>query len=305
MDRRQRLTIVACGLLLAFLVSRPVPAAEERGAFPSPALIERLQNSPSTGRARIAIIIDDLGNTWGNGVRAILLPGAVAYSILPFTQFSTRLADLAHSREKEVLLHMPMEPEGHQPESPGTLRRDMTREQFALTLNAGLTAVPHVIGINNHMGSLLTQQPQAMTWLMEELKRDGRLFFVDSRTSPSSVADRFARLHGLAHLPRNVFLDHDRNAESIEQRFDELIARAKRRGFALGIGHPHAETLAILERRLTDIDALGVELVPLSQAVHPTQNKMAAAGGSDGEDPISNYDVPIFARGQPSPQPAP
>lgn len=296
MDRHKRYLIAAFLFYFPFTAKLPL-AAESQTPLRVEAMTQLRSLSEAGQRPKIAIIIDDLGHTWGAGARAIHLPGPVAYSILPYTRFSTRLATLARKYGKEVLLHMPMEPEDHRhPESPGTLRHDMSRDQFMLTLRAGLEAVPHVIGINNHMGSLLTQQPLAMTWLMEELQRDGRLFFVDSRTTPASVATRLARSHGLAHLPRNVFLDHDRDPNTIERQFDLLKAQAKRTGFALAIGHPYPETLEILERRLGALDG-EVDLVPVSSQVRPAKPRVAAAASAGIDDPQASSSAPVFTRG--------
>lgn len=217
--------------------------------------------------ARIAIIIDDLGHSLALGRQAVELPAAITYSVLPLRPYSRRIADMAHREGKEVMLHLPMQALGRRSLGPGGLRVNMGRNSVANAVRQGLDDVPHVVGVNNHMGSRLTQQPQAMRWVMEELHCAGDLYFVDSRTDFRTVARRVAREVGLANAERDVFLDNEVNGNYVRQQFEHLIRHAKRHGSAIGIGHPHAETLNALAELLPELDAQGVQVVPVSQLV--------------------------------------
>ena len=103
-----------------------------------------------------------------------------------------------------------------------------------------------------------------MQWLMTELKRHGGLFFVDSYTTPASVALQMAQEAGLPATRREVFLDNDPAPAAIEHEFARLMARARRHGQAVAIGHPYATTLAFLERVLPQLADRGIELVPVA-----------------------------------------
>lgn len=213
----------------------------------------------------ISIIIDDIGPALQPGQRAIALPGPVAFAFLPHTPHSVALAELAAQRQKEVLLHLPMQAVQEGPLGPGAVTLDMDRDEFAAAVAASLAAIPHRVGVNNHMGSLLTRHPGHMTWLMQELKQQGDLFFVDSRTSAQTVAEQMAREQGVPVLRRHVFLDHDPTPQAVEAEFDRLLALARRQGQALAIGHPYPSTLSVLERRLPELPAQGIELVALQE----------------------------------------
>ena len=215
--------------------------------------------------ARIAIIIDDLGNNLHLGRQAVALPGALTYSILPQLPYSAEIARRAHAQGKEVMLHLPMQTGDGRAMGPGGLHLAMDRDEFAREVRADLAAVPYVSGVNNHMGSLLTAHPGAMRWLMEDLACFDRLYFVDSRTDVRTVARRYAREAGLANAQRDVFLDNLQDAASIRSQFKHLLATARRRGFAIGIGHPYPETLAVLAAQLPTLAGEGVELVPVSR----------------------------------------
>lgn len=213
----------------------------------------------------VSIIIDDIGPALRPGQRAIGLPGPVAFAFLPHTPHSVTLAELAAQRDKEVLLHLPMQAIQDGPLGPGAVTLDMDRVQFSKAVAAALAAIPHRSGVNNHMGSLLTQHPGHMTWLMQDLKQRGDLFFVDSRTSAQTVAEQMAQEQGVPVLRRHVFLDHDPTPQAVEAEFERLLALARRQGEAIAIGHPYPSTLDVLERRLPALAEQGIELISLQE----------------------------------------
>lgn len=213
----------------------------------------------------ISIIIDDIGPALQPGQRAIGLPGPVAFAFLPHTQHSAQLAKVAAQRNKEVLLHLPMQAVQDGPLGPGAVTLEMDQVEFIATVRRALAAVPHVSGVNNHMGSLLTRHPGHMTWLMRELKAQGDLFFLDSRTSDQTVAEQMAREQGVPALRRHVFLDHDPAPAAVAAEFERLVALARRQGYAIAIGHPYTSTLSLLEQRLPQLKGQGVELIPLRE----------------------------------------
>ena len=215
----------------------------------------------------ISIIIDDLGYRRLDSLRAIELPGPVAYAILPHTPYASRLASIAFQLDKEVLLHVPMESEQDKALGPGAVTVGMTRLEIQAVLDAGLASVPHVSGINNHMGSALTQKTRAMGWLMDWVSRSGDLYFVDSLTSSRSVALRAAQAAGLRAIGRDVFLDASPEPEMIRMQFQRLIEFARAHGTGLAIGHPYPQTLSVLRNVLSKPSYYGVELVPVRELI--------------------------------------
>jgi len=216
----------------------------------------------------ISIIIDDLGYHKARDTRAIKLPGSVTYAFLPHTPHARHLATLAHSLNKEVMLHLPMESMEHEELGPGGLTMDMSHEELAAQLKSNLESVPHVVGINNHMGSLLTQHPGHMLWLMQELRKRDDLYFVDSYTTKTSIVQKVASENWVPNIRRDVFLDSDRDPKKIKMHFRRLIKMAKKTGFALGIGHPYPETMAILEEELPKLNSKGIQLLPVSKLLN-------------------------------------
>ena len=146
-----------------------------------------------------------------------------------------------------------------------------------------LGQVPQARGLNNHMGSALTEQAEPMGWLMGELKAH-QLFFVDSRTSGRSVAQRTAQRVGIASAGRDIFLDNQRDLASINRQFNKLLQLARQRGQAIAIGHPYPETVHYLQQVLPLMEQAGIEVVPVSDLLEaPAVNTADASPQAQAE----------------------
>jgi len=214
----------------------------------------------------IGIIIDDMGNHAQLDSQVVNLPGPVTCSIIPYTYYSVWIAERAHAANKEVIAHIPMQAIGAEYLGRGGLNTSLTQQQFDQVLINDLRAVPYAEGLNNHMGSLLTQQYKQMDWLMQFIQPTG-LFYVDSRTSPRTIAETVAEADDVPTLRRNVFLDDNPTPAAISMQFTRLLVIAKHQGMAIAIGHPYPATINFLQRELPLLQQQGVELVPLSQLV--------------------------------------
>lgn len=213
---------------------------------------------------KLVIIIDDIGHHLSPGKAAVDLPWKLNIAVLPYTPHGKTLAERAHRAGKEVMLHAPMSTIGSIPLGRGGLTHELEEQEFRQTLADSLLQIPHVRGINNHMGSELTQRSIQMGWVMDELqKRD--LYFVDSRTSHESVAANTAEHYGVPNLSRQVFLDNERSPQAIEQKLKEVMDIASKHGMAVAIGHPYPETIRSLKAMLPQLEARGIRLAYVSE----------------------------------------
>ena len=234
------------------------------------------QPTPPLPTPSLAIIIDDLGNNLASGRRAVNLPGAITYAILPHTPQAIELATYANHVDinKEVIIHMPMEAVGHRHMEgnierhmgPGGLNMHQDQEDFIHTLQAAIQALPQAKGLSNHMGSQLTSQPDRMHWLMSELSKTP-FYFIDSKTTDNSAAMQAADKQKIPYLVRDIFLDHDPDPIAIDKAFKKALALAIRSGSAVLIAHPYPSTLDYLEHALPKLSEAGVVLVNASQAI--------------------------------------
>ena len=265
-------------LAIGFLPFAPVALAESNAtATVSSQVVENEVVEKQTVKGRLVIIIDDIGNHFELGQRAIELPGKLNYAVLPHTPQGTRLARYASAKGvgKEVLLHMPMEAMGEQILGPAGLYNRLSREEFVSRIDRALAEIPNAQGVSNHMGSFLTQQRDKMNWLMAELnQRD--LYFLDSRTASTSSARGAAQDHKVPYLARDFFLDHKRNAEAMEGIMNRAIQSAEANGFAVVIGHPYRSTLSFLEKQLPTLQERGIALLNVSEAIARESRRLAS-----------------------------
>ncbi len=170
-------------------------------------------------------------------------------------------------KRREVILHLPMEPQGYPETNPGVepLLVGMTQTAIGHLLDDKLKNLPDIKGLNNHMGSAATSDPATMQALMAVL-RQRDLFFVDSLTSSKSVAHGVARESGIPTLRNRIFLDYDsENETTLTANLNVLVKTARSKGFALGIGHPHGATLNVLAREIPRLQADGIRFVTVSE----------------------------------------
>lgn len=217
---------------------------------------------------QIAIIIDDIG--WDKDIAEEFLEISypLSFSILPYSPFGRHVANKANAKDRDILLHIPMEPYGYPRHDPGkgTLLTNMDKGEIYERLDDAIRSIPHIVGLNNHMGSKFTEERWAMKIVMDTLKKK-ELFFIDSLTSPKTLGYTTAKEMGVKTAKRNVFLDNKVDIIYIKNQIKKLIPIAKKRGYAIGIGHPHKDTLTALKDSLPEIELQGGKVVPVSRVI--------------------------------------
>jgi polysaccharide deacetylase 2 family uncharacterized protein YibQ len=211
----------------------------------------------------VALVIDDLGERLEDLEPLLSLGVPVTYSVLPFEKHTSEVVTELRKRRVEMLLHLPMEPLNGEDPGPGALRVDMGDVELREKTEAALHAVPGAVGVNNHMGSRMSEDARAMTPVLEVIANHG-LFFLDSRTSAESIGYRTARSLGLPAAERHVFLDRDPAPDAIRKQFQRLLDLSRTRGSAVAIGHPLPHTLQVLAEEVPKAREEGFEFVPVS-----------------------------------------
>jgi polysaccharide deacetylase 2 family uncharacterized protein YibQ len=260
------LILAAVGYLPRFAPRETVPPFEEiyhpteRSAISEIPISTQGEKSP-----KIAIIIDDLGYDKFLATEFLDLGLSLTLSILPLAPYTRSIAYSARQGGREIMLHLPMEPRSYPRINPGdgVLLVSMERDTILEVLDRDLCEIPFVAGVNNHMGSRFTENKEKMLVVLGELKRRG-LYFIDSKTSRRSVAFDLAKEMELRAAPRDIFLDNDLSEAALKIQMDRLLTVARRKGHAIGIGHPHKETLWFLRGIQLSLKK-EVEVVPVSR----------------------------------------
>ncbi|MDH4227846.1 MAG: divergent polysaccharide deacetylase family protein [Deltaproteobacteria bacterium] len=229
---------------------RPVPMPPA----PSPVVIA----PPSL--PMFVIVIDDMGTKLSEIKEIISFGIPVTVAVMPFEKYSAEVARLANEKGLEVILHMPMEPKDAAAHSPGSnaVLTTMTDKEVRAMVKRSIEAVPHVSGLNNHMGSKFTEDGPKMTAALTEV-RDKGLFFLDSLTSSESKGMAVSRELSIKAAERSVFLDNSLDKEYIKGQFLKAIKIAKKHGSVIVIGHPHKETLEVIKEMAHVIREEGLE----------------------------------------------
>lgn len=218
---------------------------------------------------QLIIVMDDIGHNRSLGEQALNLPSEVALAFLPHAPFSRKLAIKANEQQHDILLHQPMENESGYALGKGALTSDMDVKSLVNTLLTSLDSIPFVTGINNHMGSLLTQNSDAMSVLLETIKSQD-LFFIDSVTSAQTVAWKLSETLNIPTLRRHVFLDNDVRTEALQKQWQTAIKHAKDHGLAVLIAHPYPETLAFLPDAIKGLNTRNIQLISPSEHFNNT-----------------------------------
>jgi len=214
----------------------------------------------------VAIVIDDVGLDRPHSKRAWELPGPLTMSFLPYAKDLREQARAARAHGNELMLHLPMEPNGRADPGPNALLVSLSDNELRQRVNGALDSFDGYVGVNNHMGSRFTAFKPGMETTLRLFRARG-LLFLDSRTTADSVGDQLAQELGVPSVARNVFLDDDESLDAVRRKLAETEAVARRQGFVVAIGHPHPATLQALSEWLPGLSAKGLVLAPLSAAL--------------------------------------
>ncbi len=226
------------------------------------------QKPLTKSRYQIAIIIDDSGYNIRDCefLRAIEVPLTV--SILPDLTYSTDIAHCAHENDKEVMLHLPLEPYVNTENYPDNyiIKTSMPKELILNLIKQSLKGIPYASGVNNHMGSKATENTYLMSIIFQEMAKFD-LYFVDSRVTDKSVCRRLTAKLKIPFAERDVFLDNNNDRVYIEKQFRILVRKARQKGRAIAIGHARDLTWQIVKEQTEKLSKEGFEFVTVKSMI--------------------------------------
>lgn len=254
---------VGSGLLLILLVGSYIYVRRERPSVPktAPLTVKPMHQEkkpdlpsvpPASSSPRVILIIDDFGYVNQDLVEAFCrLPIPFAGAVLPYQPESRRSAERLHQSQKEVMLHLPMEGRVSANPGPEALLDSLGEAEMIQRTRKALGDIPHIVGCNNHMGSVVTSNRTKMTWILREIKAR-KLFFIDSRTATTTVAAQVAQELQIPQASRQIFLDDEKEFSAIQAQWNQGLQIAQRKGQVIMIGHVYPETLHALERLIPE-----------------------------------------------------
>ncbi|MWN05774.1 divergent polysaccharide deacetylase family protein [Gilliamella sp. Pas-s95] len=222
-------------------------------------------NSPVLYAGQLVLVIDDFGYRQHNEEQIIGFSPFITIAVLPHSPNAKRIATMAHEHGNDVIIHLPMAPMNKQPLEKDTLFPSMNESEVKVIVDNAVERVPYAVGVNNHMGSLMTSNLSGMINVMKALSRYS-MFFLDSKTIGKTQVKKAALDYNIPVLTRDVFLDDKQTESAISQQFDLAVKLARKNGVAIAIGHPHPQTVNVLRTKLANLPA-DIELVKLSQLI--------------------------------------
>ena len=196
-------------------------------------------------KPRLVIIIDDVAYRHQvDAIKSVNLK--LTPSFFPATSAHPETPILAR-RFSFYMIHLPMQAlGGFKGAEIGTLTVNDDYEKIAKKLQSIKRDFPNLKYINNHTGSRFTSDAAAMDRMMRAV-RDENLIFVDSKTTSPTKVYGAAKKYSMPYIARDVFLDHDGSKAAVRKQLKYAVELAKKRSYAIAIGHPHKNTLEVLQ----------------------------------------------------------
>lgn len=237
------------------------PLLESRTVAPVPA-----RKPDAVSRGDVVLILDDVGFDNQPLDRAMAIDPNVNFAILPNAPHALEAATSLNRRGFEILCHLPMEPlDGRHSPGARAITTVMTDAQIGAMTRENMRSVPFARGVNNHMGSRATRDERVMRSVLKALPAG--VYFIDSRTTPGSVAERTARELNIPTAGRTIFLDDVAEPNAVRRQVQALARAAGDLGVAVGIGHMYPVTISVLREEVPRLRREGVRIRRASEAV--------------------------------------
>ena len=235
----------------------------------------KIQSSEAKGKVMIAIVIDDMGVSIPHTNNIISLQQPMTASFLTYGAANKDKAKEAQTAGMEIMLHTPMMPHTPKDLAPITLSSNMNKEEIQTELKKMISKYKGIglRGINNHMGSAFTEDEKGMDAVMQVLK-DKQLYFLDSKTTSKSVAEKYAKKYNVPYIARDVFLDNKNEYDYIMGQLKKAEKIAHMRGYAVAICHPRSQTYKALNDWVKNLEENRIRLVHLGDLVRDIHKKL-------------------------------
>jgi len=148
---------------------------------------------------------------------------------------------------KHYMIHIPMESSSNKfNHQTKTILTSWSQNQIDKRIKKIREMFPNAKYVNNHTGSVLTADYNAMCMVYKALRKNG-FIFIDSYTTPRSEVSHIAKKYHDKYIRRDVFIDNTQNISYIKRQIKKAIKIAKKKGYAIIIGHPHKATIQALK----------------------------------------------------------
>jgi polysaccharide deacetylase 2 family uncharacterized protein YibQ len=195
-------------------------------------------------KPKLVIIIDDV-HTKAQISAIKALPLKVTPSIFPPYKQAPNSNRLAQGLE-HYMIHLPMESGNKKLNTQyKTLKVSFSNKKIENRIKELRLLFPKAKFINNHTGSVFTSDYASMH-LAYKIMRENGFIFLDSKTKNTTKVKEIAHSYGDVYVARDIFIDNDHRISAIHAQLEKAVKIAKKKGYAIAIGHPHSVTMRAL-----------------------------------------------------------
>ncbi len=255
----------------------PKPAPKEEAA-PAPVAVPSPQPAapqadgfgfvPAKNGAVLCVVFDDGGQNISQLKKCVALPFPVTVAVLPRLAHSAESARIVRQSKNEVILHQPMQAMNlNVNPGAGAIKPEMTENEVFATLSQNIAEIAPIAGMNNHEGSLITENEVLVSFILQAASEKG-IYFLDSRTSSATKVPSVAMEMGMGWYQRDIFLDNQKTRENYLAELKKGLDIANKKGHVIMIGHVwSAESLpAFLEEAYPELALKGYRFATVSKS---------------------------------------
>ena len=218
--------------------------------------------------AVLCVVFDDGGQNISQLKKCVALPFPVTVAVLPRLAHSAESAQIVRKSGNEVILHQPMQAVNlNVNPGAGAIKPEMTAGEVAATLSQNIAEIAPIAGMNNHEGSLITENEVLVSFVLETVREKG-IYFLDSRTNSATKIPSVAMQMGMGWYQRDIFLDNKKTRENYLTELKKGLDIANKKGYVIMIGHVwSAESLpAFLEEAYPELALKGYRFSTVSKS---------------------------------------
>jgi uncharacterized protein len=234
----------------------PLPVINADGRTPAQAYARPFRPN---GRPRVALIVGGLGlNAVTTRAAIERLPPEVTLGFVPYAEGLQGWIDLARAHGHEVLIEIPMEPQGYPDNDPGpyTLLSNAGPDDIRQRLDWLLGRASGYFGVTNYLGERFVASDGGMAAFLGVMRSRGLAFVDDgsARRRPGAYARASA----------DRIIDEVQSPAAIVAQLNALEAAARENGDALGTSFSYPVTVEAAARWTAGLEDRGLQLAPAS-----------------------------------------
>ncbi|WP_207179856.1 divergent polysaccharide deacetylase family protein [Anaerocellum diazotrophicum] len=256
--------LCSAALLLVYLFYNPKP---------------KIKEVANQTQSYVAIIFEDAGMDEEEVQKLLSINVPFDIAIIPFLPFSNKISLASYEKGKEVILHLSMEPEdeGNTWLCPRSIMNSTPDDEIEKILKDALANVVNSKGLSIHLGTLVCKNERIVKKL-SAIAKENNLFIVDSTFSSESSFSKIGKQIDLDVVIPDIVLDLRNELKPIEDRFDILFNTAKKKGFAIAIGHLGTEggitTIEAFKQAIQKAEKENIKFVFVSEILKIQKEKI-------------------------------